>query len=274
MNFRYFRRLLVAVAALAAFTALVPAGAAATSTPAAGYEQFTGCPHPGQNPLIETCFRSVISGGELQMGNVEVPITSPITLSGGMTASGTFDFNSNGGLQQAKQTVPGGVIGFTGFTWLAEVLPPASLVLRAVIELAGTPGDQLAQPASLPVKVHFLNQILGNKCYVGSNVTPLKLQLITGTTSPPPPNSPISGSEGSVAVTSPSGITDITKGINVDNSFASPGASGCVLTLFGYLPISIDIPINTQSALPSPAGSNTTIQKFNAEHVAAVAVYP
>ncbi len=274
MNFRYMRRLFAAAAALAAFTALTAPGAGATSTPAAGYEQFTGCPHPGQNPLIATCYRSVVSGGELQMGNVEIPISKPIALSGGMTGGGAFDFNSFGGLQQANQTVPGGVVGFTGLSWLEEFFPPEGLELYAVIELANKPGNQLAQPASLPVKVHFLHQALGKNCYVGSNTTPIKLELITGTTSPPPPNSPITGVEGSKSTTSPSGITDIAEGTSVDNSFATPGASGCVLIVFGYIPISINGVINAQSALPSPAGSNTTIQKFDTEHVSAATVYP
>jgi len=79
---------------------------------------------------------------------------------------------------------------------------------------------------------------------------------------------------GSVSTTSPSGITDIAEGTNVDNSFAAPGANCCVLTLFGYIPISINGVINAQSALPSPAGSNTTIQNFDAEHVSGAAVYP
>lgn len=274
MSFRRSsKKALFVVTALAAITALVPSTAGATTTPAAGYEQFTGCPHPGQNPLIATCFRSVISGGELQMGNVEIPITEPIELSGGMTGSGAFDFNANGGLQQASQKVPGGIVGFTGFTFLGG-LPPAEQELFAVIELAGTPGDQLADPAYLPVKVHFINPVLGNKCYVGSNANPIKLERTTGTTSPPPPNSPIEGVEGSASTTSPSGIEDIAEGTHVDNSFATPGASGCVLTLFGYIPISINSAINFTSALPSPAGSNTTIQNFDTEHVSAATVYP
>jgi hypothetical protein len=273
MNLRYFRRALAAAAALAAFAALTPS-AGATSTPEAGYEQFTGCPHPGQNPLIETCFRSVVGSGELQMGNVEIPIAKPIELSGGITGAGAFDFNSFGGLQEAKQTVPGGVVGFTGLTWLEELFPPEALILHAVIELAGKPGDQLIQPAFLPVKVRFANQVLGKNCYVGSNTAPIKLSLITGTTSPPPPNSPISGAEGSKSATSPSGITDISEGTKVDNSFAAPGASGCVLTLFGYIPISLNGVINAQSKLPSPAGSNTTTQNFDTEYVSAEAVYP
>ncbi len=273
MNFRNPRALLVAVAAFAVLTALSPAGAGATTTPAAGYEQFAGCPHPGQNPKIVTCVRTVTSGGVLQMGNVEIPISTPITLSGGMTAGGLFDYNSKGGLSPIKQTVPGGVVGFTGLTWLLEYFSVEALALRAVIELAGTPGDQLAEPASLPVKVHFVNQVLGNNCYVGSKAEPIELELITGTTNPPSPNGPISGNPGSSSLTG-SGITDVTGATYVDNSFAAPGATGCVLTLFGIPPEEIDETINAESSLPSEAGSNTTIQEFGRESVSSALVYP
>lgn len=126
---------------------------------------------------------------------------------------------------------------------------------------------------SLPVKFHMVNAVLGNKCYVGSNLNPISLELITGTTSPPPPNSPITGAAGSSSLTG-SGITDVTGGTYVDNSFATPGASGCVLTLFGYIPISINGVINEASSLPSPAGSNTAILGFGTESVAAALVYP
>ena len=53
-----------------------------------------------------------------------------------------------------------------------------------------------------------------------------------------------------------------------------PGASGCVLTLFGYPPEPIDEMINEESALPSAAGSNETVQLFDTEYVAAGLVWP
>jgi hypothetical protein len=273
MNFRSPRNLLAVGAALAALAASMPAGAAATTTPAAGYEQFAGCPHPGQNPKIVTCVRTVTSGGVLHMGSIEIPIATPMTLSGGMTGAGLFDYNSKGGLSPIKQTVPGGVIGFTGLTWLLEFFSTEALVLRAVIELAGTPGDQLAEPASLPVKVHFVNQVLGNNCYVGSKAEPLELELITGETNPPSPNQPIFGNPGSSSLTG-SGITDVTGATYVDNSFAAPGATGCVLTLFGYPPESIDETINAEGGLPAAAGTNETLQEFSRESVSSALVYP
>src|SRR5262249_16601478 len=130
------RKLLLALATLAAVLASLPAAATATSVPEVGFEQFTGCPNPAQNPSIATCFREVVSGGELQLGKIKIPISNPIALSGGETSGGVFDFNSFGGLAKVEEKVVGGVIGLTGETWLLEFLGSESLTLYAVIELA------------------------------------------------------------------------------------------------------------------------------------------
>lgn len=272
MNLSNFRRMLVALAAVAALAAIAPATAPATSVPAAGYEQFTGCPHPGENPSINVCFHEVFENGELRLGKITIPIETPITFSGGQDGS-SFQFNAFGGLEAVKQKVPGGIIGFTGLTWLAGVLSPADLVLYAQIELAGNPGDQLTDPATLPIKVRFINPVLGTKCYVGSNSSPIHLNLTTGTTSPPPPAKPITGKAGKAETTTGS-IERISGGQHVDNSFAVPGANGCVLTLFGYIPISLNGPINTQNALPSAAGNNQAILGFETENAGVELVYP
>ncbi len=273
MNSRPFRKLLTPIAAFIMLAALTPTTAGATKTPAPGYEQFAGCPDPGAVPTIETCFRTVISGGVLQMGGVEIPIENPITLSGGVTGSGEFVSSSKGGLLPAKQTVPGGVIGFTGLTWLAEFFPPEALTLSAALEFASPPGNPLTEPVSLPVKVHMTNLALSSKCYLGSKSEPIELELITGTTSPPSPNTPITGAPGSTSTT-PSGITDVTEGTYVDNSFYAPGADGCFLMLFGFPPTAINGVIDKQSGLPSEAGSNTAILDFDTESVSAALVYP
>ncbi len=245
MTFRHLRRLLVPIAVLAALAALSPATAAATSTPAPGYEQFTGCPHPGQNPLIVTCFRSVTTEGELQLGNKKIPLENPFALSGGITGGGVFDFNSSGGLQKVKQKVPGSVIGLTGYTWLLEFFGSEGLTLYAEIELVGTPSELLGEPVSLAIKVHMINSVLGKNCYIGSNAEPIELEL---TTSNP--------------------------GTYVDNSYAVPGANGCVLTLFGFPAKNIDHDIDTASALPSESGLNSTTWVNDTETAAAELVYP
>lgn len=130
------------------------------------------------------------------------------------------------------QIVPGGIVGLTGLTWLAELLGSAEQALYADIELAGTPGPPLLETLSLPVKIHLTNTVLGNNCYIGSNANPILLDLITGTTSPPPPNKPITGTESTISST-PNEVLDLENGTYVENSFAAGEANGCVLTISG-----------------------------------------
>jgi hypothetical protein len=266
----------LAVLGAVALMMAVLAPSALAKTPAPGYTQFAGCPSKEEKPTVSGCIRSVVTGGYFQMGSKNVPIEKPIELSGGYAESGAFiGFSPKGGLSKAKQKVPGGIIGLTGLTWLAEFLGIEALTLYATTELAGTP-QPLADPTYLPIKVHLENTtgVLGPNCYVGSTTSPIQLQLITGTTSPPPPNKPITGVEPSTEFDFATGIFHLKNGTYVDNSFSAPGASGCVLTLFGFIPISINGLVNTQSGLPSPAGKNATAQNFSAELVEVGLVYP
>jgi hypothetical protein len=272
MDLRHTRKLLVTLAALVALTALAPATAGATTTPAPGYDQFTGCPNPAE-ATTEFCFHSVFTSGELRVGKIEIPIGNPITYSGGTTPGGAIVFNASGGMPPVPQSVPGGLVALTGATWLPTVLSPSELEVDADIELAGTPGAPWPETFSLPIKIHLTNAALGPNCYIGSNANPIVLDLITGTTSPPPPNKPITGMEPEVSTT-PNEVLDLENGTYVDNSFAASGANGCVLTLPGYIPISINALINSQNGLPSAAGKNSAILDFDTELVETPVVYP
>jgi len=268
---------LVAAVAAALLAVAMLAPAAQATTPAPGYEAFAGCPSPSENPKLFFCVRSVVTGGHVQMGAKEVPIEKPITLSGGVE-EGTegptgFSFNSKGGLSEAKQKVPGGVIGLTGLTFLLELFGSEALTLYAVTELAGTPQIGLFSE-TLPVKVHLINGVLGNNCRIGSNSNPITFHLIFGTTSPPPPNKPITGVEPKLEIEEKRGILELNGGTYVDNSFAVPGANGCVLTLFGFIPISINGLVNSESGIPAAAGTNETVQNLHTELVETHLVYP
>ena len=264
----------VLLAALVAVALMAPLAEA--ETPAPGYSQFAGCPSPkSENPEITSCQRTVITGGHFKMGSKDVPITEPIELVGGTNEfAENFAFNSKGGLLPAKQRVPGGVVGLTGLDWLLEFLSAEALELYAVTELAGTPKIFGVEHVQLPIKVHLINPVLGDNCRVGSNSEPIALDLVTGTTSPPAPNEPITGKSPEPEFDPATHILHANNGIFVDNSFAAPGANGCVLTLLGSLPVSLDDVINLASGLPSPAGSNETVQNFDLEVVAAENVYP
>lgn len=259
-------------AAIMAMALMAPMATAATPKP--GYTQFAGCPDKVENPAVTGCLTMKIKSGNFKMGSKNVPIENPFTLSGGYTEQGAFSFNSKGGLQKVKQKVPGGVIGLTGLTWLAEFLGIEALTLYATTELAGNP-QPLAEPAYLPIKVHLENStgVLGPNCYVGSTASPINLFLTVGTTSPPPPNKPITGVNPEGVFDESSLILTLKNGTFVDNSFSAPGASGCVLTLFGFIPISINGLVNAQSGLPAPAGTNETKQNVDIELVERLFVY-
>lgn len=265
MKSKHLAVLLATMGALIAMLGLT-ASAATAKPPSAGYEDFAGCPSPDENPFIEGCMVTTIDSGHFKMGNKNVPITNPIRLAGGISGvDGSFHYNSEGGLSASKQLVPGGITGLTGLDWLVNFLNLEGLKLYAVTELAGPVGNPFGEdPFKLPIKVHLINPVLGSKCYVGSNTNPINLNLTLGTTSPPPPNTPISGQSPEVFLdpTRP-GVILANNGTYVDNSFSAPGASGCTLTLFGFIPISINGLVNSQSGLPAAAGTNTTVQNFD-----------
>jgi hypothetical protein len=267
--------MLIGMAATAFVAVAMLAPMAQATTPAPGYTQFAGCPSPAENPAVEACIRSVVKGGHFQMGSKDVPISNPMTLSGGTDNElRGFTYNSKGGLSPVKQQVPGGVIGLTGLDWLVNFLSIEQLKLYAVTELAGTPLFGGVTSLTLPIKVHLINPVLGNNCYVGSSSNPITLHLTTGTTSPPPPNSPITGVEPGFTFDEALEILHLENATFVDNSFAAPGASGCTLTLLGFIPVSINGLVNTQSGLPSPAGTNETVQNVDTDLVGSFNVYP
>lgn len=266
-----FARLLTVIGATVAALALL-APVASAAEPKEGYKQFKGCPSSTEVPPVFFCQRVHIDGGNFKMGNKNVPITNPMDLVGGLDENGNF---VGGVFPPVKQTVPGGVTGLTGLTWLLEFFGVSALSLYATTELAGVPGNAFFEPNVLPIKVHLETPsgVLGKNCYVGSVSNPIVLNLITGTTSPPPPNTPITGKEATFSEDTELGILHLDNGQFVDNSFAAPGASGCVLTLFGFIPISINGLVNTQSGLPSAAGKNETRQDFDIELTAEAFVY-
>lgn len=259
MNSKHAVKLIgAAVAALVAIAMLAPLAQA--DTPAPGYGQFAGCPSKRENSKISTCINSVVKSGVFKLGSKEVPIEHPITLSGGADESlENFAYTSKGGMPPVKQKVPGGVIGLTGLTWLLEFLGSEALTLYAATELAGTPAFTGFELITLPIKVHLINGVLGNNCYVGSTSNPITLHLALSSIP---------------KITSDSlEILHINNGTYIDKTFSAPGASGCVLTLFGFIPISINGLVNSQSGLPAPTGNETT-QNIDTEITDVRNVYP
>jgi len=232
------RRALVAAVA-AAMALVVGAGAAKAAFP-----DFTGCASGA------FCIDIQNRSGNFNIGDFNVPLHESLEIRGQLVPNGTEipDFvpiPGTNGFFARPERVPGGLLGIE---WL-----PGNSVL-AITELAGPSSAIRIEPntgrVQVPIKVRLVNTLLGMNCHIGNNSRPIVLNLITGTTSPPPPNTPITGRRGSFMAI-PGGFALIGN-TNVENSFAVPGATECGLGL-GL----INTLVNLKLGLPSPAGRNS-----------------
>jgi len=290
---------LVAPIMLLAFT-----GTALAKEPTGAFTVFKQCPRFTTG--VRFCLYAQIESGEVKIGTTKVPINEDkkheIILQGGYsrnseTGAESFYGALNGEtLSKTPQNVPGGLLDFvncteikgngflevlaregcklvfenktTGVSAVTELAKPATSIGISTDNLLNEEGTAL----SLPTKIKLENTFLGSECYIGSSSAPVTLNLTTGTTSPPKPNSPISGHLGEVSFLESEGLgyTQITKTSLVENSFAVPTASGCG-GIFSFL---IDPLVDSKLGLESKAGNNTAIQNGKetytlAEHVIA-----
>jgi hypothetical protein len=260
------RLLLLTVTMVAASVFAAPLASAAQ--PAPGFSQFAGCPSQAENPEIEACFTSTIKGG---------PIEKPITLSGGWGPAEKSYFSPKGGMTKAKEKVPGGLIGLTGMSSLANLVANSPLGLTVTPELAGTPSSPLNPPFQVPLKMHLENPagLLGPNCYIGSNSSPIMLSLVTEPTNPPAGIKPIAGHNGEFKV-SPTNesIILLDNSEFVDNTFSVPTATGCTMTMFGFIPVNLDNMVDKQSGLPAAAGFSEAHEIADGEVAESRYVYP
>jgi hypothetical protein len=263
-------------AALSA-VALVSAGSASAAGPTGEYAKFSHCPYT--NPAVEGCIYSTTTSGSFTLGNATVPITSstPIVLQGGVGGSDQSGnapfFNAVGAdtLSKTKLKVPGGLLGLVNTGgWSGVLIDLFNAAVASVNDVYAT--AELAGPVKfnsgaflgsndpalqLPIRIHLENPFLGSSCYIGSTSNPVTLKLVTGTTAPPPPNTPISGSTGTIDVGGGGGIFEFLGNKLVDNSFSVPAASNCGFLLLDKLLITAAV--NLKEGLPSAAGKNTAI---------------
>jgi hypothetical protein len=269
------KRLFLAAAVVAAL--LVPASSASAAL-TGEWARFAQC--PTGNPSVNLCVYAESTGGSFTMGKKTVPLKNKVILQAGAVSKGEIGETyslvaaANGEtLSKTPQPVPGGLLGITAPTWwpkflqdlFNETINNGFTGVNATVEVAGSAsaiklnsfnaatgsGTALA----LPAKVKLDNPFLGSNCYIGSNSNPLQLNLTTGTTAPPAPNKPISGSPGEIGGLEEGGILFLKNNKLVDNSFAASGANGCG-GLFSFL---IDPFVNSIVGVPSAAGTNTAI---------------
>lgn len=238
------------------------AGATASAAQAASLPKnlakFADC--PVRVKRVSLCLFSKTTSTTFQIGSTIVTSTKPTTLSIGLefTSSGAavavLPDNGTQALQSPALPLPGGLTGIPG-------LGGGLLAVTATPQLVGAPsinfGSLLTgRGAGLTLPIDVLvstpSGLLGPACTIGDERDPVTLTMTTGTTNPPPPNTPISGSTGTLKSTS-EGLLSISGMKLVDNAFAVPGADNC--GLFGALDPVLDL----DKQLPSAAGLNTAI---------------
>jgi hypothetical protein len=273
------RHAMIAIAVPIAMLALTSSAQAVEHHPTGEFAPFADC--PSSNPEVSDCLIATTEGGEFAIGTEKVPIVKPITLqaglhaflSGGETVVAAEDGNT---LSKTPQKVPGGLAalvkcneisnfierlacalafenGVTGVNATTELAAPASSIGLHTFPLLEAKGTAL----SLPLKVHLENPFLGSSCYIGSNAKPIVIDFTTGTTSPPPPNTPITGNVGEPSFNEAGNILTVKNNALVNNSYAAPAAEGCG-GIFAFL---IDPIVDGKLGLPSEAGHNAAILK-------------
>lgn len=222
------------------------------STAGAVFPNFSGCPSGGVD--FQGCLNIQSRGGSLTIKGFTVPIGESLEIRGGLRQVGTegvfLPARGTNGFFARDIQVPGGLLGINfplpgnAVTARAQLVGPASNIRI----------DLSSNSVSMPVKLKLNNPLLGSGCQIASDSNPVRLNLITGTTSPPAPNRPITGSFGTPSFF-PTYLT-FTGARNVDNSFSISGANSC-----GFFPIGILIDglVNAKLRLPSAAGNNTMI---------------
>jgi hypothetical protein len=245
------------------------------------YAHFGQCPL--SDPATTLCLSTAAVGGKLTVGTVTVPIGRSFHLQGGVdvienreqeVVKDEFIAAKDGAtLSTTAQTMPGGLAGTVDAGLLPAglrrefdgLLASGNTHVTATIELArpasalGIDIQNLLEAAGialvLPVRVRLSNRFLGADCYVGSAAHPISMQLTTGETRPPKPNTPIRGKVGKATLSDEYNLTVVKGSSFVDNSFAVPAATGC-----GASPSrSVDRAVNARLGLPAAAGHNTVI---------------
>jgi hypothetical protein len=240
------KQALVATTTIAAALAVLGAPAPAVAGLQHEFSVFSDC--PVNTPGVQACIVSTVTSGEFKLGSKTVPINKTVTLQGGIRGTELVPAADGNTLSKTPLVVPGGLVGL-------EVLPPLTEV-TATAELAGTVLLNFSPvEVTLPLKAKLDNPLLLNECYIGSNSEPITPHLIEGTTNPPPPNKPITGSEGTPSIGGNGKIVTVNGTSLVDNAFSVPGANGCA----GPLALLVDPAVDLQAGLPAAAGTNTAI---------------
>jgi hypothetical protein len=296
---RYLRRgrltLVAGVVSIVLVAGLGVVSPVLAKRPTGDFAVFKQCPRFTTG--VNLCLYSQITGGVTTLGELTVPIVNQVTLQAGIiftppktpteSETETFVAALNGEtLSPTPQPVPGGLSSMIDCNEIKDKGLLGRIrrgTCKAILNnhwfTAVNETTELAAPTSqihvsrrneileegvgltLPVRIHLENPLLGKECYIGSNTNPIVFNFTTGTTSPPPPNTPIKGQFGLSNLKDNGEFAELTEHIQVDNTFSAPAATGCG----GHLAFLINPLINSKIGLPAPSGYNTIIHSGYAE---------
>lgn len=227
---------------------MVAASLVGTSAASAAFPNYSDCPRAGAIACIDIQSES----GTQTIKGTDVPIGRSINIRGAIRDVGGEPVfvppAGTNGLFTTPIQIPGGLLGID--------FPIPGNSVAAIAQLAGPASSLRIYPGDfnvrMPLKLKLENPILGPFCQIGSNSSPINVNLIIGTTNPPAPNRPISGAVGTPSIGAEGVIID--NNVNVDNTFSVPSATNCGLGL-GL----INGVINLKMGLPSAAGNNALV---------------
>ncbi len=271
------RPLIAGAGALVLLLGLIGA-APAMATPKGDFSVFSDCP----TKTAEACAYAKTETGKIVIGKEDVPIEKAIVVQGGLVEneSGGYDMvaaKDGNTLSKSPQKVPGGLSGLvkcneisnfieratcelffengaTGVTATTELAAPAGSVEVNLSNILSGEGTGL----SLPIKVKLENPLLGSSCYVGSNSSPIVVNLTTGK------SGVLTGMPGELQLLEGS-IISLPHASLVNDTYTAPAASGCG-GIFSFL---IDPIIDSRLGLPSASGKNEAVLNGKLEVVVA-----
>jgi hypothetical protein len=222
-------------------------------------QTFQECPVNGAiggpHGKIALCIVGVAAQGTIDIGALDTTFHGPGMVQGGY-AGGTTP-NWIDALDGQSYSAPPQLLSMPVMAILGNpnVTPPADSDVYVVSQQAGPMGFDLTTPGQgginpltiIPLSFHLVNPLLGPNCYIGTDASPVTLNLTTGT------SGALAGTIGTF-VNGNNDNTLQTIGTEVvDGTFSTPGATGCGID--GVW----DSAIDATGDLPSPSGANKAI---------------
>jgi hypothetical protein len=255
------RRVRVAVVmALTVSLAGLVSASSAVAEPQGIFKVFREC--PTKIPGVVQCIFDRLSSGELSIGAVRVPVDKMLTLQlGDIPVDGSeiefYGVPAKNGetLSKTALNVPIRILGM-GVTAVPELMvSEKNQLIINEFRLVNAEGAGLV----IPLRLHLVNPVLGDSCYIGSESNPLQLHLTVGATHPPEGFESLHGTLGNVETLEEENqaMVHVTGNSLVDNTFPVPGAEGCGDSSSGEG--SLDRMVDEKLKIPDKAGENAVV---------------